>query len=878
MEVKDHFCGQPGDDRSDMRNWKRVCPAEKIAEISTCRLGSERPKKYIRFRALIDSGASASCVPVEFVEKLGLCEDDWRPQGADHGVHRSFTTANGEQVFALGTTNLLAVTHDFHKLELEVVLLPVHSVILSVGQLAKAGFIFQIDHKNPREAYIVNTHRSEDNRIHLEREGNLWMLPLYIRAVTKENSHAKRKREAQTAEMKRRLRINEMLERSSRPRDLGVGPKVRNELQFANKRPSESGISTDPDSQAEFWTDSDYDSNGLPLDGEDPAEFEDEEWRVLSDTRDLVVDYVADGSQRFQRVPDNEQRVETPDDCREGVYRMPRLSEPEADETLTQHSTSSQRQISSEEFEAIDDDEPEVKPEPKAEWFLKSFISRIIPGCIGIPKSDVKLPRLPIVRQQDLDHFTGEDFSCIVQAIEEGHCRDLRDFDKATWNVSPYQADYYTHPGFPQCFVRAKDIGVRPRYGKVTPDEREHTIEHQAFMLYLDCDRDARGSYFEKVYLPVRLRNRLSGQTTDVYLEVEYGHAHLPGPAVPPPHRRLRRRQVETCPAEVQAMQEVQSVESQWEDMGQPSPLFKAPPPEGSPAYELFDNSTEVATPKKAPPPNPKDVLSKTLQAGYQPAGNLVEDVIGAKPKQTAQQASPPGIDPWGSRSQASASAQRTAKPISRSPAPWDSSEDPTSDPWSSSYVPLQQRNLTRALPEPREMPRRADQSKPPAPSPPNLPSSSRVKPRPTSRPSSLEQEAAVVSSPPGLERRVKASPRIGKPAAPSPPEGSSDQQPQLDASGKVPPPRPPGWKAPFKPPPPGRPRSPTSEELATGSPVPWPSSIAPKPPAATKVANVKQPPPPPDPKIAMETMRLARQAARSRSESPVPDGHSGSW
>ena len=49
----------------------------------------------------------------------------------------------------------------------------------------------------------------------------------------------------------------------------------------------------------------------------------------------------------------------------------------------------------------------------------------------------------------------------------------------------------------------------------------DRIIEHQAFMLVLDCDRDARGAYFEKVYLPVRLRNRVSSQTTDVHLEVE---------------------------------------------------------------------------------------------------------------------------------------------------------------------------------------------------------------------------------------------------------------------------------------------------------------------------------------------------------------------
>ena len=156
------------------------------------------------------------------------------------------------------------------------------------------------------------------------------------------------------------------------------------------------------------------------------------------------------------------------------------------------------------------------------------------------------------------------------------------------------------------------------------------------------------------------------------------------------------------------------------------------------------------------------------------------------------------------------------------------------------------------------------------------------------------------MEEPPGLEHPVKASPRTVKPPPPVP-GGTEPGQPGF----KGPPPKPAGWKpsqadiAKFGPsgqPSAGKLPPPTPEELAkygpTGKPAwqkeppaPWPSNIAPKPPVATQVKQGKPKPPaplppPPEEATPREDQRRISQATpvpKSRSESPVPEGHSGS-
>ena len=123
------------------------------------------------------------------------------------------------------------------------------------------------------------------------------MLPLYIRAVTKEKPSVKRKRLAQAAEIRRRESINRLLERDTRQRERGVGPKFRAELQFRDVQPDESGHST-TDPQAEYWSESSADVY-LDIHDQDVLDYDTErdlEWREdMADDHDISVQYYVDG-------------------------------------------------------------------------------------------------------------------------------------------------------------------------------------------------------------------------------------------------------------------------------------------------------------------------------------------------------------------------------------------------------------------------------------------------------------------------------------------------------------------------------------------------------------------------------------------------------
>ena len=100
-------------------------------------------------------------MPVEFANRLGLSRNSWKYNSLVNSLRtkKFFTTANEERVYALGETALRAYTSDFHPIDIGVVVLDIHSVLLSMGQLLDAGLLFTVS--SGGEAGLLDQNRQD---------------------------------------------------------------------------------------------------------------------------------------------------------------------------------------------------------------------------------------------------------------------------------------------------------------------------------------------------------------------------------------------------------------------------------------------------------------------------------------------------------------------------------------------------------------------------------------------------------------------------------------------------------------------------------------------------------------------------------------------
>ena len=444
-------------------------------------------------------------------------------------------------------------------------------------------------------------------------------------------------------------------------------------------------------------------------------------------------------------------REPKPDDLQPGLTTAPAIDPPRADPGESAHSNQADllQGRAKKSMEAI------PSRESGGKWFLHNLIGRILPGAIGVPKPGTSLPKLPAVRHRDLEAYESLELESIYQAIEDGHKYSKAELDDPNSEVSKsrakhgmthsrYQTDFFENKGFPQCFIRARDIGELPRYGTCDVGDVLDAQDDGSYMLILQCGNEEEGDYFETMYIPVRMRDRLTNEVKDVYVETMCGNLYLPRPSRfrrPEGDKWKRRDKAKRIDAEAQAQLKESGADAQTQAHSHPPPPAPCPKchprakecPEGPPPRS---KSPEVSKAQAA--------LTATLSAGHKPTSALVEEAVGKPcPKITAPhlQSPPAAASPplgWGRSAEVwsknterrvptttpSAVDQWGAKPAQ----PVDSN-----DPWASAPA--------KASTESPALPRRADEPAPGPPSPPPAPPSGRAQHKPA--PAHLEQSPA---------------------------------------------------------------------------------------------------------------------------------------